>query len=345
MALKEASPMRHAPRLGSLRRTVRWTVAGATIGVVAAGAWWVAMPGDSHRGMRVAATPQEAALAAGLRRDVEAQVAIGDRHLFKPRGLQRAADWVAGRFEASGLTPSRLPYQVGRATTENIEVVIPGATRPDEILVVGAHYDSTPGSPAANDNASGVAAILAMAPRVAATHPARTVRFVAFANEELGFQTEAMGSLVYAKACRARNERIVGMIALDTVGMYVETPDSQRYPLPALRWLYPSTGDFVTFVANPASRPWLSSAIGAFRGEAAFPSEGLAVPEAMPGSAWSDHWAFWQVGYPALMVSDTALFRDETYHTAQDRPEHLNYAALARVTVGLTGAIARLASN
>jgi Zn-dependent M28 family amino/carboxypeptidase len=226
---------------------------------------------------------------------------------------------------------------------ENIVATVAGGDRKDEIIVVGAHYDSTVGSPAANDNASGVASLLAMAEIFNRTRPSRTVRFVAFTNEELAFQTPHMGSLVYAQRCKAHHDNVVGMIALDTVGMYTDRPASQTYPMEALRWLFPATGNFVSFVGNPASRPWLTHVVGHFRETAHLPSEGAAVPELVAGSSWSDHWAFWQQGYPAILVSDTAPFRDATYHTGQDKPDHLNYVALARLSLGLEAAIAKLA--
>ena len=110
-------------------------------------------------------------------------------------------------------------------------------------------------------------------------------------------------------------------------------PGSQKYP-PLVGWFYPDRGDFVGFVGNLSSRALVRRALGTFRAKCAFPSEGAALPSFVPGVGWSDHWAFWQVGYPAIMVTDTATFRDPNYHQATDRAPELDYLALARVTLG-----------
>jgi Zn-dependent M28 family amino/carboxypeptidase len=200
------------------------------------------------------------------------------------------------------------------------------------------------GSPGANDNGSGAAATLALARRVAGRNLPRTVRLVAFVNEEAGaFKTEAMGSLVYARQCRERNEKIVAMLSLETIGYYSTEPNSQSYPLPGLGALYPTTGNFIAFVGNFGSRALVRDVVGSFRKHARFPSEGAALPSAVPGIDWSDHWSFWQNGYPALMVTDTAPFRYPYYHLAQDTPDKLDYDRMARVVAGLRYVIEELA--
>jgi Zn-dependent M28 family amino/carboxypeptidase len=212
-----------------------------------------------------------------------------------------------------------------------------GTSRAAEIVVVGAHYDSVEGTRGANDNGSGVAALLAAARAFAqrSDRPARTLRFVAFANEEPPyFQGSGMGSLVYARACRARGDRVVAMVSLETIGFYTDMPDTQHYP-PPLGIAYPSTGNFIGFVGNVASRALVRRAISAFRETTRFPSEGAALPEWMPGVGWSDHWSFWQAGYPAIMVTDTAPFRYPHYHDASDLPDKLSYDRMARVVDGI----------
>ncbi len=166
---------------------------------------------------------------------------------------------------------------------------------------------------------------------------------MAFANEEPPyFQTPAMGSVVYARRCRERGEQVVAMLSLETIGFYSDQPGSQHYPVP-FGLLYPSTGDFVGFVGNTASRALVREAIGVFRASARFPSEGVAAPGALPGVGWSDHWAFWQEGYPAVMITDTAPFRNPDYHTRRDTPERLSYAPMARVVAGLERVVEALA--
>ena len=129
------------------------------------------------------------------------------------------------------------------------------------------------------------------------------------------------------------------MLSLETIGYYSDAPDSQVYPVPGLGMLYPTTGDFVAFVGDLRSRALVRRAVASFRAAVAFPSEGAALPASIPGVAWSDHAAFWQQGYPAVMVTDTAPFRYPWYHTAEDTPEKLDYARLARVVLGLRAVV------
>jgi Zn-dependent M28 family amino/carboxypeptidase len=199
------------------------------------------------------------------------------------------------------------------------------------------------GAPGANDNGTGVAAMLALARRFSGQKPRRTLRFVAFANEEPPhFQTAEMGSVVYAQRSRERSENVVAMLSLETLGYYDDAQGSQVYP-PPIGLFYPSTGNFVGFVSNVSSRKLLRDVVGDFRSHTRFPSEGAALPAVIPGVGWSDHWAFWQAGYPALMVTDTAPFRYPHYHTGADTPDKIDYERLARVVAGLERSIRRLA--
>jgi Zn-dependent M28 family amino/carboxypeptidase len=175
--------------------------------------------------------------------------------------------------------------------------------------------------------------------------PEKTVRFVAFANEEPPFfQNEGMGSLAYARHCRERGDRVEAMLSLETIGYYSDEPGTQRYP-PPLGWFYPDTGNFVGFVGNTASGALVRRALSAFRRAAQFPSEGAALPAALEGVGWSDHWSFWQVGYPAIMVTDTAPFRYPHYHRPADTPEKLDYERMSRVATGLVAVVRSLAGS
>jgi hypothetical protein len=166
---------------------------------------------------------------------------------------------------------------------------------------------------------------------------------VAFTNEEPPyFQTSTMGSLVYAGACRARGDEIVAMISLETIGYYSKEIGSQVYPIPGLSLIYPTRGNFVGFVANPSSRHLLRQILGVFRAHATIPSEGAALPALVPGIGWSDQWAFWQHGYPGVMVTDTAPFRYPHYHQDSDTPDKLDYDGLTRVVLGMEKVIASL---
>ncbi|MFN7972791.1 MAG: M28 family peptidase [Acidobacteriota bacterium] len=197
------------------------------------------------------------------------------------------------------------------------------------------------GCPGANDSTTGVAALLSIA-RAPLDRPQRTLRLVFFVNEEPPhFQGPEMGSLVYARTSKERGERIVAMLSLETLGCYSDAPRSQAYPFP-FSLIYPSTGNFVGFVGDVRSRHLVRRVIGTFRREAAFPSEGVAAPASIPGIGWSDQWSFWQQGYPAVMVTDTAPFRYGAYHTRDDTPEKCDLEKLARVATGLRAVVADL---
>jgi Zn-dependent M28 family amino/carboxypeptidase len=227
----------------------------------------------------------------------------------------------------------------------NLEVELPGGAQRQEIVVIGGHYDSVPGCPGANDNATGVAAVLEMAHLLTGTPLPRTVRLVAFVNEEAPFfGTDAMGSRVYARRARARGERIVAMLSLETIGYYTDAADSQQYPAP-FHLFYPRVGNFIGFVGDLASWRLVRRSIASFRRHTVFPSEGTAAPRWLTDIGRSDHWAFWQEGYPGVMITDTAPFRYTPYHTPGDTPEQIDYANLARVVAGLARVVTELAGR
>jgi hypothetical protein len=294
------------------------------------------MPLKSYTGPWVPLSVEETALRDALERDVRVLAEeIGDRNVFAYSGLVRAAAWIESSLVQTGYQVRRLSYEVRGRVCENLEVEIPGRTRPEEIVVVGAHYDSVPGCPAANDNGSGVAALLALARALADAQPDRTIRFVAFVNEEPPFfRSPEMGSLVYARECRRRGDKIVAMLSLETIGFFRDEKGSQKYP-PPFSLFYPSEANFIAFVGNLASRELVRECLTIFRREVKFPSEGAALPGFVTGVGWSDHWSFWEAGYPALMVTDTALFRYPYYHSSEDTAEKLDYARMARVVTGL----------
>lgn len=282
--------------------------------------------------------------ARALRRRVEMLAgSIGERNVWTYERLQRAADYIDAELRASGYEPQRQTYDVSHLPVSNIEATLPGTTRGGEAVVLGAHYDTVPECPGANDNATGIAAVLELAQRLAGRPHARTIRFVAFVNEEPPFfKTPQMGSLVYATAARRRGERIVGMLSLETMGYYSDARNSQRYPAP-IGALYPDVGNFIGFVSDVKSARLLMRARAAFRSRTSFPLRCAAVPSTIPGVGWSDHWAFWQAGYPAMMVTDTAPYRYPWYHTPADTPEKIDYERLARVLDGLEHVVAVLA--
>jgi hypothetical protein len=310
-----------------------------------AAAWnMIRMPGKSHQGPLPPQDDRLLALASELRRHV-AYLAdeIGERNVrFRPRELARTAEYIEAELADAGYSVKRQKYDVGGTICVNLEVEIPGTTKTDEIVIIGAHYDSVADCPAANDNGSGIAAILSLARTFSDSQNDRTLRFVAFVNEEEPYaHTEQMGSWVYARRCRQRKEKVTAMLTLETIGFYSDEPGSQKYPSP-LGLFYPSTGNFIAFVGNTRYGQLVRQVVRAFRQNEQFPSLAGAMPEAMSDIGRSDHWPFWQEGYPALMVTDTAPFRYPHYHKPEDTVDKIDFERMARVVRGLRSVVRTL---
>ena len=326
-------------------RLTRLAILSTILISLISGIWlsMIAMPGKSYSGTIPPLTAQEISLRDALQRDVEKLAGeIGERNFIQYQKLGEAADFLEASFQAAGYKVERQGYKIDDKFYYNIEVEIPGGKKADEIVVIGAHYDSVVGSPGANDNATGAAGVLALARIFAGKKPEKTVRFVEFVNEEPPFfWTADMGSLVYAKRCRERNEKIVSMLSLETIGYYSDAKNSQKYPAP-LNLFYPTSGNFIGFIGNTSSSKLVREAIASFRRHAEFPSEGAAIPGGIPGVGWSDQWSFWQHGYPGLMVTDTAPYRYPYYHTAQDTPDKVDWERTTKVIAGLEKVVADL---
>jgi hypothetical protein len=321
-------------------RMLFWlTLAAATAWLL----WYmVKVPGVSWSGALRPIAVEEKLLADNVRRHVAA-IASREHNFFKPAELEAAAQYIEKALAGLGYAVATQRFPSGPSEVRNIEVEVQGSTRASEVVIVGAHYDSVLGAPGANDNGSGVAAVIELARLFRGSSPARTLRFVTFVNEEPPFShSDAMGSRHYARRARERGENIVAMFSLETIGYYSDAPGSQRYPFP-LGFFFPSTGNFVAFVSNLSSRALLHEALASFRHHAGFPSEGVAAPAFIPGVDWSDHWSFWQEGWPALMVTDTAPYRYPHYHSGEDTPDKVDYERLARVVTGLRGMLRELA--
>lgn len=315
-------------------------VTGVTIAI---GIYMMHMPGQSWRGPLPELTAEQTIWRDQLRHDVEALCGFGGRSIERPEALHQSAQWIESRLQGLNLIITRNEFTADGQVCANIIAEKVGSKRPSEIVIIGAHYDSVWGLVGANDNASGVAALLALAAKLSSREMARTVRFVYFVNEEPPhYHTDTMGSLVYAKACRARADDIVAMVALDGLGYYSDEEGSQQYP-PPFRWCYPTTANFIGFAGDTASRGHVRREIEAFRKQAHFPSEGVVAPQATPGLDMSDHWSFWQVGYPGMLVTDTLPFRYKYYHTPGDTPERIDYDRMARVVDGLSASVQALA--
>jgi len=324
-----------------VNRLARVTLVVALVALFFAETMTMTFPSTPNSG---AAPLTRQALADRLRNHVGRLAGeIGERNVFRAQALQAAAKYIRTEWAAQGYQVAVNSYTVEGVLSENLEVTLPGKSKPGEIILIGAHYDTVMGSPGANDNASGVAALLEISRKFAGLARGRTLRFVAFVNEEPPFFFWGkMGSMIYAKEVRTRGDDIRLMVSLEMLGFYTDQQGSQSYP-PLLRFFYPDRGNFIAFVSNFKSRRALRQLVDAFRSRSDFPAESLATFEFVPGVSWSDHLSFWRENYTAVMITDTAFYRYAYYHTALDTPEKLNYDSMARVVEGLENAFAALA--
>lgn len=264
---------------------------------------------------------------------------IGERNVFHPQALHAAEDYIRETWRAQGYEVVAQDCTVKGVRSANMEITRLGTTHPAEIILIGAHYDSVQGSPGANDNGSGVAALLELSRLFAGVEPARTLRFVGFTNEEPPFfPFGGMGSMHYARAARRRGDDIRLMISLETIGFYSDAPGSQSYP-PLFRFFFPKRADFIGLVSNFRSRRAMRQLARAYRAATDFPMQHVATLAVVPGVAWSDHLSFWRQRYRAVMVTDTAFYRYPWYHTGEDTSDKLNYGEFARMTNGLFKAL------
>lgn len=293
---------------------------------------------------RAAEGPLDSGREKRLRASVEALAGrIGERHTRKPESLKQAEEWVSEQLGKSGLNVVREEYDADGQTVANLYVDLKGTSQPETWIVVGAHYDSVRDCPAANDNGSGVAALIELAVAIAKSPREKSIRFVAFVNEEPPFfQTGLMGSVVHASGCRKRGEQVEAMISLETIGYFSDEPNSQQFP-PGLQERYPTIGNFIAVVGNPQSAGLAKQVHEVFSRLNHLPAEIAVLPAGIAGVGWSDHWSFWQQGYPAIMLTDTAPFRYPHYHQPTDTPDKIDYARMADVVDGVEKAIEGLA--
>jgi Zn-dependent M28 family amino/carboxypeptidase len=266
---------------------------------------------------------------------------IGERNVFRPQALHDAERYIHDAWSTQGHQVQVQEYVVYGVRSANLEVALSGQ-RDDEVVVIGAHYDTVMGSPGADDNGSAVAVLLELGHLLMGARPARSLRLVAFVNEEPPFFfTKEQGSRLYAKAARERGDPIRFMLSLEMLGYYRDTPGSQSYP-PVFRWFYPDRANFIALVSNFRSWREMRRFSSVFRQVSPFPLEQVATFSWIPGVAWSDHLSFWLEGYRAMMLTDTAFFRNPHYHAATDTPTTLDYLRMAAVTEGLADTLMRL---
>ncbi len=288
--------------------------------------------------LQPAASPDR--LEARLRRHVNRLASeIGERNTFRYPAMEEAREYVEQQLEESGYELRHDVFEAAGLSCRNVIAELAGEQAEAPLLIVGAHYDTAPGTPGADDNASAVAVLLETARILREETPRQRIRWVAFALEEPPFfGTPQMGSWVHARKCREQEEPLTGMISLEMLGYYRDAPGSQTYPLPLMSLFYPVRGDFIAAAGNFRSRHLVGRLTRLLRSAGKIPVESVALPF-VPGTGLSDNWAFWQEGFPALMLTDTAFFRNPHYHRPTDEPGTLDYARMARLVEALTEAL------
>lgn len=277
---------------------------------------------------------------------------IGERNFATPANLDLAAEYIHNTFKSSGYNPLFEEFRIGKLpwltkvrtprdkkgflkaddTFKNISASLAGLSR--EAIVVGAHYDTVLGTPGADDNASGIAALLELSRLLQGTALEKTITFVAFGNEEPPFfRTSAMGSAHYVASALQSGQQILFMISLEMLGFYSDEPSSQKYP-PILKSFYPNQANFIALVGNIASRRYVKRMVNAFKKSCDIGVESIAAPRFVPGIDFSDQLNFWKKKIPAVMVTDTAFYRNAHYHRRSDLPSTLNYEKMAEVVKG-----------
>ncbi len=304
----------------------------------------IQMPGIKYKGPFLPLKPHEVTIHNNIKNIVYYLAeTIGERNYEKKENLNKAVEYITNAFRKSGLTVTEQTYTIDNDIYKNIIGEKMGTQKPEEIIVVGAHYDTVFGSPGADDNASGVACVIEIANLLSNILLPYTIHFVAFVNEEPPFYwSKQMGSWQYAKNAYKNKTIIPAMLSIESIGYYSEERNSQSYPFP-LNFFYPDIADFIGFVGNLASRNLVHKTIASFRQHVSFPSEGISAPSWIPGIAWSDQWSFWKHGFPAVMVTGSALFRNPNYHLNTDTPDTLDYKRMARVVYGLSKVVRSLA--
>jgi Zn-dependent M28 family amino/carboxypeptidase len=265
---------------------------------------------------------------------------IGVRTYRDTDRLERSANYISGQFNSFGFKITRQPFPFNGNTYQNIIAELVGNTSPEKVLVVGAHYDTVRTTPGADDNASGVAGLLALARTLSGVRMSKTVRFVAFALEEPPFyRTRNMGSYHYARSLKENRENVEGMICLEMIGFFSDRAGSQHYPVPFFRWKFPATANYIAMVGNLRSKHFTEKTAEIFMKAVDLPVVTLNAPPIVIGIDFSDHWSFGKFGYRALMVTDTAFYRNPHYHAPTDLPETLDYDRMAKVVEGLAAAV------
>jgi hypothetical protein len=263
-------------------------------------------------------------------------VVIGSRSLREYGKILQAEQYIRTFLEKQDIPFELQGYDHEGNRYNNIVVTLEGGSRREETFIIGAHYDTVFGTPGADDNASAVAVLLELCRALKDYRPERTLRLIFFVLEEPpAFMTPAMGSYVYAMQARNRGENVVGMISLEMVGYFNDTEGSQAFPVPGLHWLFPDRGNFIGVVGNVSSRELTLAVAESMKAGSGLPVEHLVALPFIPGIGLSDHGSFWKMGFRAVMVTDTAFYRNPNYHGEKDMIGTLRFDKMSQLVRGM----------
>lgn len=270
-------------------------------------------------------------------------VEIGERSVYLPANLERTADYIESFYGGLGLPVQMEAYAFRNLPVANVISEVKFSERPARRYLLGAHYDSVGGTVGADDNASAVAVQLETARALRNLQEREklnlAVKVVSFALEEPpAFLTRYRGSRVHARGAKQSNEQIDGMLCLEMVGYACHRPGCQHYPFPLTLMDYPKQGDFIGIVGNFSSRKFTRRLYEAFQKNPELPVVKLTVPFGgwmMPSVRLSDHTSFWEKGYKAVMITDTAFYRNPNYHLESDTMDKLDFSFMAELVESL----------
>lgn len=273
-------------------------------------------------------------------------VRIGSRSFYEYDKLTEAENYIKEVLGKTGCAYSLQSYDYKGKTFKNIIVTLSGQGGADGSVIIGAHYDTVFGTPGADDNASAVAVLLELCRLLKDHRPLRTLRFVFFTLEEPPlFRSRHQGSYVYASHLKETNETVDAMLCLEMVGYFDDREGGQAFPVPGMSLLYSSTPDFISVVGNLQSRALVERVRDSIKRGSTIPVEGIATVSFVPGVDFSDHRSFWKMGYPAVMITDTAFYRNPNYHRSTDTVDTLDFVKMASLLKGLVQASADLAGT
>ncbi len=257
--------------------------------------------------------------------------------------LNKIAAYISGEFKSSNAIIHQQNFVVNDKEYKNVIAEYGPASA--QVIIIGAHYDAEGNNPGADDNASGIAGLLELGQLLSKTRVGSRVMLVAYSLEEPPyFGTDSMGSAIHAKTLREKGVSVKLMICLEMIGYFTEEKGTQGFPMPLMRVFYPSVGNFVAVVdqvfSNHAQqlKKTMSNVIS-------LPVYSINAPTTIPGVDFSDHRNYWKYGYPAIMVTDTAFYRNTAYHSPNDKADRLDYGKMSQVVEGIYSYVKQIASN